>query len=74
MTDVPEPTPYNILDEAKGLFRLLFKLGVVDAERREFWRFFIKAVRAHHDRMTESLRLAAMGYHFRKLNELYEVE
>lgn len=72
--EVPEPTPYNILDEAKGLFRLLFKLGVVDAERREFWRFFIKAVRAHHDRMTESLRLAAMGYHFRKLNELYEVE
>jgi Domain of unknown function (DUF4070) len=52
----------------------LLKLGVIDAERKEFWRFFIQAVRKHHDRMTESLRLAAMGYHFRKLNELYDAE
>jgi radical SAM superfamily enzyme YgiQ (UPF0313 family) len=69
--DTPEPTHYNLLDEITGLFRLVLKLGVIDAERKEFWRFFIHAVRKHHDRLTESLRLAAMGYHFRKLNDSY---
>ena len=72
--ETKEPTPYNLYQEMKALVRLILKLGILDAERKEFWRFFIKAVRKHHDRMTESLRLAAMGYHFRKLNELYDVE
>ena len=70
----PEPTPYNLREEISALLRLVLKLGVIDAERTEFWRFFIQAVRKHHDRMTESLRFAAMGYHFRKLNELYDME
>lgn len=71
--ETPEPTPYNLVQEIKALFRLVLKLGVIDGERKEFWRFFIQALRKHHDRMTESLRLAAMGYHFRKLNDLYDV-
>jgi len=70
--ETKEPTPYNLLDEIKAFSRLVLKLGVIDGERKEFWRFFIQALRKHHDRMTESLRLAAMGYHFRKLNELYD--
>jgi radical SAM superfamily enzyme YgiQ (UPF0313 family) len=70
----PEPTPYNLFEEIKALIRLVLKLGVLDVERKEFWRFIIEALRKHHDRMTESMRFAAMGYHFRKLNELYDVE
>jgi len=70
--DTPEPSPYNLIQEVKALARLVLKLGVIDGERKEFWRFLIQAVRKHHDRMTESLRLAAMGYHFRKLNDLYD--
>jgi radical SAM superfamily enzyme YgiQ (UPF0313 family) len=70
--ETKEPTPYNSLDEIKAFSRLVLRLGVLDGERREFWRFFIKALRQHHDRMTESLRLAAMGYHFRKLNDSYD--
>jgi len=70
--DTPEPTPYNFIDEIRALCKLVVKLGVIDGERKEFWRFFIKAIRKHHDRMTESLRLAAMGYHFRKLSDSYE--
>lgn len=69
----PEPTPYTFPDEMKALVRLISKLGIIDAERREFWRFFIRAILKYHVRVTESLRLAAMGYHFRKLNELYDV-
>src|SRR5436189_327579 len=71
-TETKEPTPYNLLDEIKAFSKLVVKLGVIDGERKEFWRFFIQALRKHHDRMTESLRLAAMGYHFRKLNDSYD--
>ena len=67
--DVPEAHQYHGLKALLALVRITFKLGVLDAERREFWRFFLKAVREHQDRMVELLRHAAMAYHFRKLNE-----
>lgn len=69
--DVPEAHQYHGIKAVKAFVRIAFKLGVLDAERREFWRFFIEAARTHHDRMTELLRHAAMAYHFRKLNESY---
>ena len=69
--DVPEAHQYHGLKAVTAFLRIAFKLGVLDAERREFWRFFLRAARSHHDRMTELLRHAAMAYHFRKLNESY---
>jgi len=42
-----------------------------DGERKEFWRFFSQALIKHHHKIAETLRLAAMGYHFRKLNDAY---
>jgi radical SAM superfamily enzyme YgiQ (UPF0313 family) len=69
--DIPEAHQYHGLKAIKAFLRIAFKLGIVDAERREFWRFFLKALRTHRDRMTELLRHAAMAYHFRKLNESY---
>jgi hypothetical protein len=69
--DVPEAHQYHGIKAVKAFLRIAFKLGVLDAERREFWRFFIHALHKHHDRMTELLRHAAMAYHFRKLNESY---
>jgi radical SAM superfamily enzyme YgiQ (UPF0313 family) len=67
--DVPEAHQYHGFKAVKAFVRIAFTLGVLDAERREFWRFFLKAAHEHHDRMTELLRHAAMAYHFRKLNE-----
>ena len=69
--EVPEAHQYHGLKAVAAFVRIAFKLGVLDAERREFWRFFIEAARKHHDRMAELLRHAAMAYHFRKLNESY---
>jgi radical SAM superfamily enzyme YgiQ (UPF0313 family) len=69
--DVPEAHQYHGLNAIKAFVRIAFKLGVLDAERREFWRFFLKAARQHHHHMVELLRHAAMAYHFRKLNETY---
>src|ERR1043165_9784136 len=69
--DFPEAHQYHGFKAVKAFLRVAFKLGVLDAERREFWRFFIQAAHKHHDRMVELLRHAAMAYHFRKLNESY---
>jgi radical SAM superfamily enzyme YgiQ (UPF0313 family) len=66
-----EPQHYDLLASITSLTRVLLKLGVFDRERKEFWRFFTKTLVKHHDRVAESLRLAAMGYHFRKLSEAY---
>ena len=67
-----EPQHYSILASVTCLSRILFRLGVLDRERKQFWRFFTRSFLRHRDRIAESLRLAAMGYHFRKLSEAYD--
>lgn len=67
----PEATNYTVLGAITAFSRIAVRLGVIDEERRAFWRFFIQSFKEHRSRMAESLRLAAMGYHFRKLNESY---
>jgi radical SAM superfamily enzyme YgiQ (UPF0313 family) len=62
---------YDALNALASLTRILLKLGVFDRERKEFWRFFTKTLLKHRNRFAESMRLAAMGYHFRKLSDAY---
>src|SRR6266436_1998867 len=66
-----EKNTMGIFSGAAAFTRIALKLGVLDRERREFWRYFGHALVKHRDRMAEFLRLAAMGYHFRKLNDAY---
>ncbi|MGI9065808.1 MAG: B12-binding domain-containing radical SAM protein [Pyrinomonadaceae bacterium] len=66
-----EPNNVRILAGVGAFARLVLKLGVLDGERKEFWRFFARALTKHRDKFAESMRFAAMGYHFRKLNEAY---
>ncbi|HZS08475.1 MAG TPA: DUF4070 domain-containing protein [Blastocatellia bacterium] len=65
----PDPWQYGLVSGFMSLARITLRLGVLDRERREFWRFFRRVVAEHHERFAESMRLAAMGYHFRKLTE-----
>jgi radical SAM superfamily enzyme YgiQ (UPF0313 family) len=67
----PEPNRYGIFDGVMALLRITLKLGLLDRERAEFWRYFAQTLIKHRTRLVESLRLAAMGYHFRKLNDTY---
>jgi len=67
--DVPEAHQYHGFKALSAFLRIAIHLGVIDTERREFWRFFLKAAGTHRARMTELLRHAAMAYHFRKLTE-----
>ena len=65
----PEPNYYGLLSSVAAFTRIALKLGVMDRERREFWRFFGRTVAEHRENFAHSMRLAAMGYHFRKLAE-----
>jgi hypothetical protein len=65
------PSHYSLVRSLTTLTRLFLRLGIIDSERKEFWRFFTHALFKHRKRIADSLRLAAVGYHFRKLNEAY---
>ncbi len=65
----PEPNHYTLVSGLLAFTRIVVKLGVLDRERREFWRFFRRSLIDHRAHFAQSMRLAAMGYHFRKLNE-----
>ncbi|HEY6118502.1 MAG TPA: radical SAM protein [Pyrinomonadaceae bacterium] len=69
--ELSEPQHYNLINSLASFTRVMLKLGVFDRERREFWRFFCQTLVRHRDKLAESLRLAAMGYHFRKLSDAY---
>src|SRR5918994_1783218 len=51
-----EPQQYSVLSAVTAFTRVMFKLGVFDAERKEFWRFFTHALLKHHSRIAETLR------------------
>jgi radical SAM superfamily enzyme YgiQ (UPF0313 family) len=59
----------NLLTEIRSLIRLVLKLGVLDKERKEFWRYFRQVLANHRESFSHAMVLAAMGYHFRQLTE-----
>ena len=65
------PHNHGVVSGLVSLMRVFFRLGILDRERVEFWRFFTHTLLRQRDRLRDSLRLAAMGYHFRKLNDAY---
>ena len=67
----PDPHWDGILVDAMALGRVVLALGVRDGARREFWRYMRRVCAEHGDRFSEAVRLAAMGYHFRKLTAVY---
>jgi radical SAM superfamily enzyme YgiQ (UPF0313 family) len=65
----PELRHRHLLSGVVAMTRIAFTLGVLDRERRAFWHFFRHAAAAPLEQFAELMRLAAMGYHFRKLTE-----
>jgi radical SAM superfamily enzyme YgiQ (UPF0313 family) len=61
----------SFLRDLAALTRITLKLGVRDHDRWEFWRYFTQTLAHHRGAFADSMRLAAMGYHFRKLTESY---
>jgi hypothetical protein len=69
--EFPEPVRVKVITGVASFIRIALRLGVLDRERKEFWRFLVHTIRSHREQFPQSMRLAAMGYHFRKLNEAY---
>ncbi|HKO42291.1 MAG TPA: radical SAM protein [Pyrinomonadaceae bacterium] len=65
-----EPLRYNLVSGVTAFTRIVVKLGITDRDRKEFWRYFVRAI-GDRRKFVEAMRLAAFGYHFRKLNEAY---
>src|SRR5882672_1226701 len=65
----PEARSNNIASDVVALFRVMLALGVRDRARGEFWRYLSRALTRHREKFAEAVRLAAIGYHFRKLTE-----
>jgi radical SAM superfamily enzyme YgiQ (UPF0313 family) len=55
--------------DAMTLFRVVLALGVRDRARGEFWRYLRRVLARHREQFADAVRLAAVGYHFRKLTE-----
>jgi radical SAM superfamily enzyme YgiQ (UPF0313 family) len=64
-----EPNRYSLTNGIMTFTRIVVRLGVLDHERREFWKFFARSLAHHREQFAHSMRLAVMGYHFRKLND-----
>jgi radical SAM superfamily enzyme YgiQ (UPF0313 family) len=67
----PAPNHYDLWNGVMSMMRIALRLGLIDKERREFWRYFRHVAAHHREKFAEAMRLAAMGYHFRKLAEAY---
>jgi predicted ester cyclase len=65
----PEARRNRVASDVMALFRIVLALGVRDRARGEFWRYLRRALTRHREKFTEAVRLAAVGYHFRKLTE-----
>jgi radical SAM superfamily enzyme YgiQ (UPF0313 family) len=69
VASVPEARGNRFASDVVTLVRIVLALGVRDRERGEFWRYLRHALTRHREKFAEAMRLAAIGYHFRKLTE-----
>ena len=65
----PEPRRGGLAGDAVALVRVVLALGVRDRARGEFWRYLGRALAQHREKFAGAVRLAAMGYHLRRLTE-----
>ncbi|HYE65304.1 MAG TPA: B12-binding domain-containing radical SAM protein [Pyrinomonadaceae bacterium] len=71
LTQGPEPRHNNLIRDVMAFMRVTFALGVRDPARLEFWRYMKRALTSYRQNFAHAVTLAAMGYHFRKLAEIY---
>ncbi len=70
-TSVKSQHGTSLFEELLVFMRIMMKLGVRDRYRMEFLRYLALTLAHHRGAFVDSMRLAAMGYHFRKLTEEY---
>jgi radical SAM superfamily enzyme YgiQ (UPF0313 family) len=71
LREMPDPAVSRKLSAAdfKALGRAMIALGVVGAERREYWRLLGWTMRYKRSLLALAVRLAAIGHHHRHMTE-----
>jgi len=67
--ETPEPQRDDLWHQLLSFARIVLTLGIRDQDRREFWRYLRQVLQHHHAKFGQAVRLAALGYHFRRLAE-----
>jgi radical SAM superfamily enzyme YgiQ (UPF0313 family) len=67
----PNPRGTSITQDIATLVRVLTTLGIRDRYRLAFWVYMFRVITSHRFEFARGVRLAAMGYHLRKLSDLY---
>ena len=65
----PEPKIRSLVGNLAVSVRIAARLGTIDPDRTEFWKFARQAFWQHRDRFVQAMSLAVMGYHCRELTE-----
>lgn len=66
-----EPRQTNLIKDLKTFVKVILTLGVQDNDRLQFWKYLSNLIRFHRKNFSHGITLAAMGYHFRKITNLY---
>lgn len=66
-----EMRQFDLFNVLKSFSRIVLRLGVRDRERFRFWNYFFRVAVFHPRSLGNGIALAAMGYHFRKVTEIY---
>lgn len=61
----------NFIRVTKSVFKIILRLGVRDRDRFRFWKYLFRVTVNYPRSLGNGIALAAMGYHFRKVTEIY---
>jgi len=60
-------------NDIRALFQSMWVLGIRERGRRSYWRLFLSSLLKRPRKFPLTIRLAIMGYHFRKVAESYAI-
>lgn len=61
---------YSLKQKLTVLAKSIIKQGIIDKERKHYWKYVFNVVRHHRKRFGDAVTLAIMGYHLRKVTNL----
>ncbi len=66
-----EPRQSSLFNDLRAFCKIVITLGIRDRARLQFWSYFYKLIRFYRRDFAHGITLAAMGYHFRQITEMY---
>lgn len=61
----------KLASDLTAFVRIIVKLGLQDRDRKNFWSYLYRVFTGHRNQLSQAIRFAAMGYHFRSLTDNY---